>query len=390
MRDEQRRSSCRSGLASMGAGGRRARGRGGAGRRVLVGRRWRRRVRPGRCPRRRPRIGPREDTARYILPPGNYGGAADHRRLARPAPALRRRSRRCAATSPRPTSTGSSCRRTSSRSARRTRSETGRPGLRLVYDAYGIPHVYGKTRADVAFGAGWMTARDRGLLIQLGRGPARVAVADVPGIDAFGARHQRAVVRPQPEAEALVDRAVRAARRDLRRRRAARSSRDAQAYADGINAYCEANGIDAAAGDRQRRDRRDRVHRLDLRRRRRRRGRATPSCSPSCRTGSGAARGHEAWDDVMLADDPEAPTTIDAALQLRPADRRQGHRLGRRSTPGSIEAIDPTPAARRRGGAPARRERRRAGDAAAAPPASRRRTSCWSPPSARRPATRWP
>ena len=31
---------------------------------------------------------------------------------------------------------------------------TGRPGLTLIYDAYGIPHVYGQTRADVAFGAG--------------------------------------------------------------------------------------------------------------------------------------------------------------------------------------------------------------------------------------------
>ena len=35
---------------------------------------------------------------------------------------------------------------------------TGRPGLQLIYDAYGIAHVYGQTRADVAFGAGWTTA----------------------------------------------------------------------------------------------------------------------------------------------------------------------------------------------------------------------------------------
>src|SRR5262245_36304874 len=61
---------------------------------------------------------------------------------------------------------------------------TGRPGLTLRYDTWGIAHVYGNTRADVAFGAGWVTARDRGLLIQIGRGPARVAVADVPNIDA--------------------------------------------------------------------------------------------------------------------------------------------------------------------------------------------------------------
>ena len=38
----------------------------------------------------------------------------------------------------------------------------------------------------MAFGAGWVTARDRNLLVELGRGPARAAVADVPNIDAFG------------------------------------------------------------------------------------------------------------------------------------------------------------------------------------------------------------
>ena len=53
-----------------------------------------------------------------------------------------------------------------------TEEVTGRPGLQILYDAYGIPHVYGQTRADVAYGAGWTTARDRGLLIQVGRGPA--------------------------------------------------------------------------------------------------------------------------------------------------------------------------------------------------------------------------
>ena len=32
----------------------------------------------------------KEDTARYILPPGNFGGLPDHRRLDGPASALRR------------------------------------------------------------------------------------------------------------------------------------------------------------------------------------------------------------------------------------------------------------------------------------------------------------
>ena len=37
----------------------------------------------------------------------------------------------------------------------------------------------------MAFGAGWVTARDRQLLLLAGRGPSRAAVADIPGINAF-------------------------------------------------------------------------------------------------------------------------------------------------------------------------------------------------------------
>ena len=34
-------------------------------------------------------------------------------------------------------------------------------------------------------------------------------------------------------------------------------------------------------------------------------------------------RGYKAWDDVMLAEDPEAPTTIKQLLPLPGAHRRQ-------------------------------------------------------------------
>ncbi len=119
--------------------------------------------------------------------------------------------------------------------------KTGRPGLRLVYDSYGIPHVYGKTRADVAFGAGWTTARDRGLLIQLGRRPARVAVADVPGVNAFSLVTSAQSFVPSPEAEALVTKQ----RKLIRKTYGAKGRqilRDAQAYADGVNAYLKSIG----------------------------------------------------------------------------------------------------------------------------------------------------
>ena len=160
--------------------------------------------------------------------------------------------------------------------------KTGRPGLRLVYDSYGIPHVYGKTRADMAFGAGWTTARDRGLLIGLGRGPARVAVADVPGINAFWLVTSGAVVHPEPAGRGAGHRAAASCSSKTYGAKGRQIIADAQAYADGINAYLKAvNQMQDAAGQRERRDRRDRLHRLDLRRRRRGRGDATPSCSPS-------------------------------------------------------------------------------------------------------------
>ena len=62
---------------------------------------------------------------------------------------------------------------------------TGRPGLRIVRDAFHVPHVYGTTDDDVMFGAGWVEAEDRGLLLEQARYNARVAAVDAPGVDAL-------------------------------------------------------------------------------------------------------------------------------------------------------------------------------------------------------------
>ena len=68
---------------------------------------------------------------------------------------------------------------------RRTLVERPRPGLRIVRDRWDVPHVYGRTRSDVMFGAGWATAADRGLLMNLLRGPGRIAALDAPGLNAY-------------------------------------------------------------------------------------------------------------------------------------------------------------------------------------------------------------
>ncbi len=250
---------------------------------------------------------PGVDRARYILPPGNYGGL--------PTTAN--------STDQLPLYDGLTPLRDNITDADidshylpedftpigTTHEEvTGRAGLRLIYDQYGIPHIYGDTKEDLAFGAGWATARDRGLLIQLGRGPARVAVADVPGIDAFSLVTSGQSFVPSAATEALVT-----AQQDLLVKTYGDKGREiieeAQAEADGINAYWHANNIDqppatvndviavtafigsifgaGGGGEARNSELLDQLeHQL------------------------GAVKGQQAWNDVMLSNDPEAPTTI--------------------------------------------------------------------------------
>ncbi len=84
------------------------------------------------------------------------------------------------------------------------REDTGRPGLTLLRDRFGVPHIYGQTRADTWFGAGFVAAEDRGLLLRLGRNPARAAVADIPGVNAFALVTGGGVYLPSKQAEDLV------------------------------------------------------------------------------------------------------------------------------------------------------------------------------------------
>ncbi|MBK9180991.1 MAG: penicillin acylase family protein [Acidimicrobiales bacterium] len=198
-----------------------------------------------------------------------------------------------------------------------TREEpTGRPGTTIVYDEYGVAHVTGETREDLAFGAGWVTARDRALLLQLGRGPARAAVADVPGIDAFELLLTGQDYVPSAQAEQLVTDQV-----DLIVETYGEEGNeivaDAQAYADGVNAYWQANGVDeepvtvndvvavtafigsifGAGGGAEAQN---------------------AEFLSALQNGLGAERGRQAWEDVMLFGDPEAPTTITETFEYGP------------------------------------------------------------------------
>jgi acyl-homoserine lactone acylase PvdQ len=292
------------------------------------------------------------DIARYILPPGNYGGIPFTANSRDQLPLY------AGLTPLRDNVTEADINRLflpeDFQPIGQTREEqTGRPGLRLIYDSFGVPHIYGQTRADVAFGAGWATARDRGLLLQLGVGPARVAVADVPNIDAFGLVTSAQSFVPSAQAEALVTKQQQLLV-DTYGDKGRQVLDDAQAYANGVNAYRAANNINlppatvndviaasafigsifGAGGGGEA---------------------ANANLLAQLQQSLGASRGYDAWDDVMLANDPEAPTTIDKRFDYPPLTG--GPVTGSVVVdPGSIQSIDPRTSPAEAAAAPTRRQ----------------------------------
>jgi acyl-homoserine lactone acylase PvdQ len=119
-----------------------------------------------------------------------------------------------------------------------------RKGVTIARDRFGVAHVTGKTAADVAFGAGWVTAADRGLLLQLIRGPARAAALDVPGLDPLGLALSGKSFVPSPDTEAFLANQLDALRAEGPI--GARILAQVNAFSAGVNAYYRAKGIPAA------------------------------------------------------------------------------------------------------------------------------------------------
>ena len=116
-----------------------------------------------------------------------------------------------------------------------------RPGVTITRDRWGVPHVKGRTAEDVAFGAGWATAADRQLIMELLRGPGRIAALDAPGINAFAFALSGQNFRPSPATEARL-----AQQFDLLRAQGAQGRqaiRLIDAYVAGINAQYRKAGL---------------------------------------------------------------------------------------------------------------------------------------------------
>jgi acyl-homoserine lactone acylase PvdQ len=121
---------------------------------------------------------------------------------------------------------------------------TPRPGVTIVRDsAYGVPHIYGDTRADTMFGAGYAGAADRLFLMDVLRHTGRADLSTFLGGSNAGMDAQQWAFAPYTEADLQrqVDRLL-----QLYGAAGQQSAADAQSYVDGINAYIAAANADPA------------------------------------------------------------------------------------------------------------------------------------------------
>jgi acyl-homoserine lactone acylase PvdQ len=119
-----------------------------------------------------------------------------------------------------------------------------RPGVTIQRDsAYGVPHVYGDTRADTMFGAGYAGAADRLFLMDVLRHTGRAELASfLGGANAEADAGQWSFA---PYTEADFEKQV-AQMPQLYGAAGQQAATDVQSYVDGINAYVAAATLNPA------------------------------------------------------------------------------------------------------------------------------------------------
>jgi acyl-homoserine lactone acylase PvdQ len=230
------------------------------------------------------------------------------------------------------------------------RAEVPRAGVKILRDRWDVPHIYGRTRADVEFGAGYATAEDRYVLMELLRGPGRLAALDVPGLDPFALATAGRQFVPTQATDARV-----AEQLSLIRSSGAKGRQlyaDARSYVAGINAYYAKRGqglrpwtltdviavgsllganLGVGGGDEIRRS----------------------MFLDALLHEQGSARGLETWHWLVQKQQPDAPVSVDGAFPYDTKDAPQpgnvvlddgSFRPGGGASPLAFHFPDPRPA----------------------------------------------
>lgn len=196
----------------------------------------------------------------------------------------------------------------------RTREQVPHAGITIYRDKYDIPHIIGKTRDDVTWGAGWVMAEDRGLLMNEARGDAYLAAINAPGESAINLIGEGSTFQPSQQTIDYVQQqtaALMAAGKEGRE-----VLHDLNVYLAGINAYVtkydpayqpftladiyafnalkdqfvgEGGGQQAANGE----------------------------FLSSLEQKFGASKGYSIWNDLREANDPEAPVSVPGKVQFQ-------------------------------------------------------------------------
>jgi len=113
----------------------------------------------------------------------------------------------------------------------------GKKGITVKIDKYGVPHIYGSNRSDIMYTLGYVTAKDRGFILEALRGAAILASLDAPNIDPF--KHANSLGRF--EASKSTVKRLKRQRKTLTKfagkKEAKRILKDMRNYTQGINQF---------------------------------------------------------------------------------------------------------------------------------------------------------
>jgi acyl-homoserine lactone acylase PvdQ len=195
-----------------------------------------------------------------------------------------------------------------------TQEDVPRVGVTIFRDKYNIPHVIGRTRDDVTWGAGWVMAEDRSILLNQARGDAYLAAINAPGYSAISLIGEGATFAPSQQTTDYVAQQTRSLVAAGKEGHAV--LHDLTVYLNGMNAYRqeynpaypaftltdiyafnalkdqfvgEGGGQQAANGE----------------------------FLSSLEQTLGKKKGYAVWNDLREADDPEAPVSVPGTVQFQ-------------------------------------------------------------------------
>jgi acyl-homoserine lactone acylase PvdQ len=190
--------------------------------------------------------------------------------------------------------------------------KTSNKSVKIVRDKWGVPHITAKKRGDVIYGSGYVAAQDRQLLLELARGPGRLAILDAPGIDAFSLIVGGKTFVPSSQADALISKQLTVLKQAGAKGK--QTLQDIDDYVRGINGFYKDSGqLGNGAGKVKPWTRADELALQGFIGSIFGRGGGNEAANAeflsALNAKLGAAKGHQVFEDLRETDDPEAPVS---------------------------------------------------------------------------------